>query len=94
MCEGTLNYLIQAIEISTYKCTEFTMKATARIEMRCKKREKELLNRAAATKGMRTTAFIRELALEQARHVIDQAERIELGESSYQRQEHTQSPNI
>jgi uncharacterized protein (DUF1778 family) len=60
------------------------MKATARIEMRCEKREKELLNRAAAIKGMRTTAFIRELALEQARHVIDQAERIELGESSYQ----------
>jgi uncharacterized protein (DUF1778 family) len=52
--------------------------------MRCEKREKELLNRAAAIKGMRTTAFIRELALEQARHVIDQAERIELGESSYQ----------
>jgi uncharacterized protein (DUF1778 family) len=60
------------------------MKATARIEMRCEKREKELLNRAAAIKGMRTTAFIRELALEQARQVIDQAERIELGESSYQ----------
>ena len=60
------------------------MKATARIEMRCEESEKELLNRAAALKGMRTTSFIRELALEQARHVIDQAERIELGERSFQ----------
>ena len=59
------------------------MKATARIEMRCEEREKELLNRAAALKGMRTTAFIRELALEQARYVIDQAERVELNERSY-----------
>lgn len=60
------------------------MKATARIEMRCEEREKELLNRAAALKGMRMTEFIRELALEQARFVIDQAERIELNERSYQ----------
>ncbi len=59
------------------------MKATARIEMRCEEREKELLNRAAALKGMRTTTFIRELALEQARYVIDQAERIKLNERSY-----------
>jgi len=60
------------------------MKANARIEMRCEAGEKELLNRAAALKGMRTTAFIRELALEKARLVIDQAERIELNRSSYQ----------
>ena len=71
-------------KISTYKCTETIMKATARIEMRCEESEKELLNRVAALKGMRTTAFIRELALEQARQVIDQAERFELGERSYQ----------
>jgi len=61
------------------------MKATARIEMRCGESEKELLNRAAALKGMRTTAFIRELALEQAREIIDQAERIELSYRSYQK---------
>lgn len=60
------------------------MKATARIEMRCEEREKALLNRAAALKGMRTTEFIRELALEHARYVIDQADRIELDERSYQ----------
>lgn len=59
------------------------MKATARIEMRCEQREKELLNRAAALKGMRTTTFIRKHALEQARYVIDQAERIELDKRSY-----------
>ena len=70
-------------KLSTYKCTENIMKATARIEMRCEESEKELLNRAAALKGMRTTAFIRELALEQAREVINQAERIELSERSY-----------
>ena len=61
------------------------MKATARIEMRCEESEKALLNRAAALKGMRTTAFIRELALEQARLVIDEAERIDLGARSYQK---------
>jgi len=61
------------------------MKATARIEMRCEESEKELLNRAAALKGMRMTAFIRELAIEQAREIIDQAERIELSERSYQK---------
>lgn len=59
------------------------MKSTARIEMRCEESEKELLNRAAALKGMRTTTFIRELALEQARYVIDQAEHVELNERSY-----------
>ncbi len=59
------------------------MTATARIEMRCEEREKELLHRAAALKGMRTTAFIREQALEQAQRVIDEAERIELNARSY-----------
>ena len=61
------------------------MKATARIEMRCEEGEKELLSRAAALKGMRTTAFIRELALEQAREVIEQAERIDLTERSFRK---------
>lgn len=59
------------------------MAATARIEMRCEQREKELLNRAAALKGMQTTAFIREHALEKAQHVIEEAERIELNAHSY-----------
>ena len=59
------------------------MTATARIDMRCEEIEKELLNRAAAIKGMRTSAFIRELALEQAQRVIDEAERMVISERSY-----------
>lgn len=59
------------------------MKATARIEMRCEEREKDLLNRAAALKGMQTSAFIREQALEMAQLVVDEAERIELNARSY-----------
>jgi len=59
------------------------MTATARIDMRCEETEKDLLNRAAAIKGMRTSEFIRELALEQAREVIDEAERIVVSERSY-----------
>ena len=59
------------------------MTATARIEMRCQEHEKELLHRAAALKGMNTTEFIRELALEQAQIVINQAESIALGAKSY-----------
>jgi uncharacterized protein (DUF1778 family) len=59
------------------------MTATARIDMRCEEREKDLLNRAAAIKGMRTTEFIRELALEKARDVIEEAERIQLNAKSY-----------
>ena len=59
------------------------MAAIARIDMRCEQREKEILNRAAAIKGMRTSAFIRELALEKAKQVIEDAERIELNARSY-----------
>jgi uncharacterized protein (DUF1778 family) len=38
------------------------MKATARIGMRCEEREKELLNRAAALKGMRSLRISRQYA--------------------------------
>ena len=59
------------------------MAAVARIDMRCEEREKELLCRAAAIKGMRTSEFIRELALEKAQRVIEDAERVQLNARSY-----------
>jgi uncharacterized protein (DUF1778 family) len=60
------------------------MPATARIEMRCDPHEKMLLERAAALKGMKTTAFVREQAVAQAKQVIKEAERIEVSEKGYQ----------
>lgn len=61
------------------------MTASTRIEMRCDPAEKAILAKAAALKGMKMTPFVLELALECARQVIEESERIAVDETSYNR---------